>query len=111
MATVKEYIEAKLQRFNITISDVELAVYLTENQVSENDELTEIILEKVKKTFISIIPELLLISEVSEGDLTLKWNIDGIKAYYSMLCKDLGIEDNINSQLQIPVIVNKTNLW
>lgn len=111
MATVKDYIETKLQRFNITISDIELAVSFAENGLSPNDLYTGANIIKVKKTFVSIIPELLLIAEVSEGDLTLKWNIEGIKAYYAMLCNELEIDDKLNIAVQTPKVYNKSNLW
>lgn len=110
MITAKEYIEATLQEFNITVSDAELTVQLSLNGISDNDTFTPEIFGSIQKTIVAIIPKLLLISEVSEGDLTIKWNIDGIKAYYSMLCKELGIEDKLNA-INTPTITNRSNLW
>lgn len=110
MITVQEYIETKLQRFNISIGDVELAAALVENGLGVSDAYAPGNAKKVKETFVSIIPEMLLMSEVSEGDLTIKWNIEGVKAYYAMLCKELGIDDKLNN-VSTPTITNRSNLW
>ena len=110
MITAKEYIEAKLQEFSITISDAELTVQLLLNGVGENETFSPAIFTPIKKTLVAIIPQLLLVSEVSEGDLTIKWNIDGVKAYYSILCKELGLEDVLNTATK-PTITNRSNIW
>lgn len=110
MVTAKEYIATSLQEFNIAISDAELSVQLSLNGISGSEIFTPEMYKSIQKTIVAIIPKLLLMSEISEGDLTIKWNIEGVKAYYSMLCKELGIEDKLNTA-NVPTITNRSNLW
>ena len=43
------------------------------------------------------IPSLLLrASSISESGFSMSWNIQGIKDYYSLLCKKYGLKDELN---------------
>jgi len=65
--------------------------------------------EKVKKIMISVIPELLLAPDISQGDYSIKYKVDGIKAYYSILCGELGLPDIYNPVQD--TIIDRTDSW
>lgn len=62
-----------------------------------SDEVTQSNSTPIKVAIVSFIPTLLLrATSINESGFSMSWNIDGIKAYYSMMCKQLGIKDELN---------------
>ena len=45
---------------------------------------------------------------VSEGGMSISWNIDAMKMYYNALCNELGKE---NVLVNRPTIRNRSNMW
>lgn len=93
---IGNYIQAKLSRFNFSMSDEELDAFLVDLEMTASSEYTPADALKIKKVLIAVIPELLISPEIKQGDFTIKYNVDGIKAYYSLLCKEVGIPDIFN---------------
>lgn len=108
MATVKEYIDSKVSKFGFVVSDAELDIMLEAQQLSRDAPMAVGLLDKVNLALVSIIPELLLIPDISEGQFSQKYNAEGIKAYYKMLCTQLGIEDKLDPQ---PKVRDRSNIW
>ncbi|MDI9863961.1 hypothetical protein QM480_06480 [Flectobacillus sp. DC10W] len=108
MATAKEYFQIKLAKFGFELDEVEIDIELGKQGVSGSDTVVANDMRSVELAIAESIPELLLMPEVSEGQLSKKYNIDGIKAYYSLLCSKLGIQNKLDSQ---PKIRNRSNLW
>lgn len=66
-------------------------------KVELSDEVTQSNSTPIKVAIVSFIPTLLLrATSINESGFSMSWNIDGIKAYYSMMCKQLGIKDELN---------------
>lgn len=109
MATIQEFIVAKLTRYNIELSDIELAAALTEQGLIASDEYSAAAARPLKLVIVALIPELLLMPDVTEGGYANKWDKVGIKAYYSLLCKELGIKDELAPAR--PIISNASSRW
>ena len=54
-----------------------------------------------------VIPLLFALPDISEAGFSVKRNIEGLKAYYLLLCKQLGKEDKTKDSR----IVDKSYLW
>jgi len=109
MATVREYIAAKLNRYYIDITDAELDGMLADSGLIGDDTYATDLSKPVKQALVSFIPELFLAPEsISQGDFTIKRSQAGLKEYYAILCADLGI---VSESISTPKIVNKSNIW
>lgn len=93
--TVKEYISSKFQSFGIQVSEADLLdMFLTAN-VSPDDEVTST--GGISVAIAKFIPSLLLrATSISESGFSMSWDIDGIKDYYSLLCRQYGLKDELN---------------
>lgn len=103
--TVSEYIVSEFSEFGVKLSDNTLNSLLIDNGIDSNTEYSSVI---AKKVITGYIPKLLLKPQVSEGDYSVKYDRDGIIAYYNILCGELGIENKLNPK---PKIRNMSNRW
>ncbi len=118
--TIGDFLKAKLKRFGFTIEDDELeASVIDAGVVVPTDETNPASVLEVeysreyttpmKLVLISLIPELLLKPSISQGDYSEKYDINGIKAYYSLICGQTGSVDIFN-----PVqnhVVDRSDIW
>lgn len=94
---VREYISSKYQSYGINLSEADLLDMAQDAKVELSDEVTQSNSTPIKVAIVSFIPTLLLrATSINESGFSMSWNIDGIKAYYSMMCKQLGIKDELN---------------
>jgi hypothetical protein len=101
--TYKAYIEAVLAKFNI--STVEVEVIMLDNGISEMLEVDIAIAKKAIHQSLSV--WLPVQSSVSEGGVSVSWNLDAIKHYYANLCNELGVENKFSES----IVRDKSNLW
>jgi len=106
---IGNYIQAKLGRLQLSMADDELAVFLIDQGLTLETVYAAELSLKVKKVFIAIIPELLAAPDIAQGDYSIKFNVDGIKAYYSLLCKETGEQDVFNPSKD--TIVDRSDTW
>ena len=60
-------------------------------------EVSQDCIGSVSVAMVRFIPSLLLrATSISESGFSMSWNIEGIKSYYSMLCRKFGVEDELN---------------
>jgi hypothetical protein len=107
--TIGDYIQAKLKRFNFSMSAEELEAFLVDQEMTASSQYTKELSNKTKIVMVAIIPELLLAPEIKQGDFSIKYNVDGIKTYYSMLCGQTGLPDIFN-----PVddtVQDRSDIW
>lgn len=110
MATVREYIDAKLNRFGLELEEVEMTILLDSVQATDNTKLDSTTLVQAKTAIVSIIPELLLLpSKVTEGGMSVERNTAGITAYYTGLCAELGLDNKLVTGQ--PVVRDASFLW
>ena len=108
MATIKEVIVSQCADFGFEVSDITLESYLVKSGTDGGDLYAQSNAKKADFILYTIIPLLLIMPEVSEGQFTKKYNVAGITTFYKSLCADLGLPDNLNPQ---PKVVNKSNIW
>ena len=94
--TIGNYIQAKLNRFLLSMSNEELEIVLSGQGLEFESEYSKDREVNVKSVLVAVIPELLLAPDWSQGGTSIKRNNAGVMAYYSLLCGELGMPDNLN---------------
>lgn len=89
---VKEYLTATLSKFQLSPSEIDLIMI---NQGLTEEEPVDVMTVKtaIYNEFSSLIP----VMDISEGSMSIKWNMAGLRAWYSLLAKELGKEDVLAS--------------
>ena len=108
MATIREFIQAKLSRYNIDLTEAELDAAITDQGLVSSDQYTSSASTSSLKVIASVIPELLLAPDITEGGYSIKFDRAAVTAYYKLLCAQLGIDDRLNPQ---PKIRSKSSIW
>lgn len=106
MATVSEYISAKLAQFGFEISEPELEFLALKMDLELFSAMSKSAIENVEKAMITLIPELLAVPNVSDNGTSITKNIEGIKAYHSKLCAEYGLENSLE-----PKIRDASSIW
>jgi hypothetical protein len=91
------------------MSAEELEAFLADQEMTADGQYTPELGMKIKMVMVAIIPELLLTPEIKQGDFSIKYNVDGIKAYYSMLCSETGLPDIYNPVSDI--VRDRSDIW
>ncbi|MCF2498397.1 DUF6706 family protein [Dyadobacter chenhuakuii] len=108
MATIREFIQAKLSRYNIDLTEAELDAAIIDQGLTPADQYASSASKSTLKVIASVIPELLLAPDITEGGYSIKYDKGAVTSYYRLLCAQLGIDDNLNPQ---PKIRSKSSLW
>lgn len=97
--TVKGYIQQKFQSFGIQLSEADLLDMCLNSKISGEDEMNEDYHGRISVAIAKFIPSLLLrATSISESGFSMSWNIQGIKDYYSFLCKLYGLKDELSNK-------------
>lgn len=100
--TVNEYISQKFQSFGIQLSEADLLDMCLNAKISGEDEMGEDCHGRVFVAIAKFIPSLLLrATSISESGFSMSWNIQGIKDYYSWLCKQYGLKDELTDKPKV----------
>lgn len=100
--TVNEYISQKFQSFGVQLSEAELLDMCLNSKISGEDEMNEVCHGRVSVAIAKFIPFLLLrATSISESGFSMSWNIQGIKDYYSFLCKKYGLKDELSNKPKV----------
>lgn len=100
--TVNDYIQQKFQTYGINLSEADLLDMCLNTKVSGEDEMNEDCYGRVSVAIAKFIPSLLLrATSISESGFSMSWNIQGIKDYYSLLCKQYGLKDELSSKPKV----------
>lgn len=96
--TINDYIQQKFQTFGVQLSEADLLDMCLSGNVNGEDEMNQDCHTYVSVAIAKFIPSLLLrATSISESGFSMSWNIQGIKDYYSFLCKKYGLKDEVNS--------------
>jgi len=109
MATIQEVVESRLNRYHIELDAVELDVMIANAGLAAADIYTSAHDVTIKTAFVSIIPELLLMPDVSDEGYSRKWSRESIIAYYKILRSELGLD--MPTETAQPTIKNASNFW
>lgn len=97
--TVNEYISQKFQTFGIQLSEADLLDMCLNANISGEDEMNQDCYDRVSVAIAKFIPSLLLrATSISESGFSMSWDIQGIKDYYSLLCKQYGLKDELSNK-------------
>ena len=100
--TVNEYISQKFQTFGIQLSEADLLEISLSSGISGEDEMSPSNIGLVSVAMAKFIPSLLLrATSISENGFSMSWNIEGIKQYYSFLCKQYGLKDELSNKPKV----------
>ena len=104
--TNKQYIESVLFRFGVGPAEVTIlfAENETLNPTGRFDK--EACKTALYNSFVSWIP---MYESRSEGDMTVKWNWNGLKAFATSLAKELGKDDPFEAQKPTVTVINPYN--
>lgn len=98
-----EYITANLGRFGIQPSQINAILY--DNGLSaEGSDDPRVLKLAMHKSALLLINGL---TGVSESGISFQWDKDGFLKWYSLLSKELGVEDSLAKS----VITDKSNIW
>ena len=97
--TVNDYIQQKFQTFGIQLSEADLLEISLNSNVRGEGEMNQDCYVRVSVAIAKFIPSLLLrATSISESGFSMSWNIQGIKDYYSLLCKQYGLKDELSNK-------------
>lgn len=100
--TVNEYISQKFQTFGIQLSEADLLDMCLNSKISGEDEMNEDCCGRVSVAIAKFIPSLLLrATSIGESGFSMSWNLEGIKQYYSFLCKQYGLKDELSNKPKV----------
>lgn len=106
--TIGEYIEKKIGQLNLGIPKDISEEVMVGLDIVESAQLDKEGLKQVDLFFYTVIPELLIKPlRVSEGQYSVGFDKDAIIAYYSMLARKLGLDDNLSEMNRITDITDR----
>ena len=100
--TVNDYILQKFQTFSVNLSEADLFDICLNAKISGEDEMNQDCYDRVSVAIAKFIPSLLLrATSISESGFSMSWDIQGIKDYYSFLCKQYGLKDELGNKPKV----------
>ena len=100
--TVNDYILQKFQTFGVNLSEADLFDICLNAKISGGGEMNEDCQTRVSVAIAKFIPSLLLrATSISENGFSMSWNTQGLKEYYSFLCRKYGHEDTLSDKPKV----------
>ena len=97
--TIQEYIEQKFQTFGIELSSADILDISLSSGLSVDNNVSPDNHTLITIAIIRYIPNLLLrASSFTENKLSMSWDIEGLKAFYAMKCREYGLDDMLNDK-------------
>lgn len=94
---VRKYISDKFQSFGIQVSEADLLDMSLNARVNTEDDVDADVIDNISVAIARFIPSLLLRpTSINESGFSMSWNTQGVKDYYSLLCKKYGLKDELN---------------
>jgi len=94
---VRDYISSKFQSFGIQVSEADLLDMSLNARVNIDDDVDADVIDNISVAIAQFIPSLLLRpTSINESGFSMSWNTQGVKDYYSLLCKKYGLKDELN---------------
>lgn len=97
----------KLNCGGLSTNADELTAILTDAGLSPNADADMAACDLVLYNHFSIVIRQALMN-VSEGGMSISWNMEAVKAWYSLLCAKTGQPDVVFGR---PVIRDRSNMW
>ena len=109
MIGVREFVEAKLQRIGVRLGSGELDALMIDAGFvlsGEPQEYTTSNANQAKAAVLSALSDILLMPDIAEGDLSIKYDRAAIATYCATLRTELGIADTTAA-----TVTDKSYLW
>ena len=95
--TVRKYISDKFQSFGILLSEADLLDMSLNARENLDNEVSQYNIGAVSVAMALFIPSLLARpTSISESGFSMSLNPQGLRDYYSLLCKQYGLKDELN---------------
>lgn len=101
-----EWLTATGARLNISPADVELI--LTNQSALIPDPTADVDARTAKLALCREFATVLPMYNVSEGGYSISWNMEAVKMWYNAMCRELGIENTLESK---PKVKGRSDLW
>lgn len=99
---VKDYIQQRFQSFGISLSEADLYDMCVKANIGMDDVIDPDSHPRINVAVARFIPSLLLRpTSVNESGFSLSWDTEGIKNYYSHLCREYGLKDELNQNPKV----------
>ena len=99
---INDYIQQKFQTFGIQLSEADLLDMCLSANLSGEDDITPDNHTRVHVSIALFIPSLLLRpTAMGEGSISISWNVQGVKEYYSFLCSEYNLPNKLGSKIRI----------
>lgn len=94
---IKEYIRQRFSAFGTELSDADLlCITMEEGEVTKDN------ISKVEVAMVRYIPNLFLRpNSISESGFSMSWNKQAMKDFYSLKCKEYGLENELISKPKV----------
>jgi len=102
ITTNRDYLLKSLAKFNISEDDVDVIL-------AESTELNgsgTLSVASCKQAIYKSLSSILPLANISEGHFSVTWNMEALKLWYNVLCKELGKPNALK-----PAIRNRSDLW
>lgn len=97
--TINKYISDKFQKYGITMPEADLLDIALNSRLNVADEVTDENITRINVAIVRFVPELLLrATSISESGFSMSWNLEGLKSYYTLMCKHYGIKDKLSNE-------------
>lgn len=104
--TYREYITTTAKRFGLDNADIALLLANQAKTIPDPD--ADVDTTTAKRALVAEFATLLPLANISEGGMSVTWNIDAIKMWYNTTCDELGIPATASGR---PRFRNKSNIW
>lgn len=100
--TVNDYISQKFQTFGITLSEADLLDMCLSAGVSGGEAIIGENHGFISVAIAKFIPNLLLrATSISESGFSMSWDTKGLRDFYSWLCIQYGLKDELNEKPKV----------
>ena len=96
--TIKDYFQGKVGLLQVPISVENLGLFLQSKGLNADEEIGNF--KDMDILFLEIILMLLAQPNISEGDMSISHNREGLVQFYKAECKRLGVEDVLSKASQ-----------
>ena len=103
--TNKEYLIKRLSRLSISEDDID--IILLEGDIDGTLTADIAACKKAVYSRMSVVLQGAM-QNISEGGLSISWNMEAVKLFYAALCDELGLE---NVLVNRPKVRNRSNFW
>lgn len=108
MATIKEIVVSRLSEFSVSLETNTIDSYITQSVIDGSSTFTVENSSSVDKIMYQIIPLIMALPKISEGQYSREYVLSGLTTYYNSLCENLGLPNKLNPQ---PKIKSVSNRW